>query len=1019
MRAAAARAHASSRAPALTRSPRAPDSTRARPRRRDLHDLLGRVGSEAPVYPLHKLPYGCLGAEEGVGDGVLFASYSALISANKAGERRLDQIVGWAANGEDPASFRGVIALDECHKAKHAATDGRLKPTKTGEAVIELQRRLPNAKLLYVSATAASEVRDLAYMERLGLWGKGGAPFGSFAEFSAEMSGGGMCAMELLAMDLKARGLLACRTLAFSGCSYEVVTAALTQPQRRLYDASADLWGRVLDLFDQAAAASDGCPYAPNGGGGGGNGAAKHVWACHQQFFRQLLNSLKAAHVLAQTEAALAQGYSVVLGLMSTGAARMADAEARLAEAQGGTQLEAVSAPAEILRNLLEKHLPAQQLPEVAARRGALLLELEALGMPPTALDIVVSHFGPDKVAEMTGRKRRLLLLPGGGARAESRAKGGVPLDQVNLHERAAFMRGDKRIAIISEAASAGISLHADLAFPNTQPRMHVTMELAWSAEKQLQQFGRTHRARQAQPPHYKLLVSDVGGEARFAATIAKRLAVLGAITRGDRRGASGASFARFDYDTAHGQRALELLLVAVGDGGLEQRIWEQFRAVYEAKAGQAAAAAAAAPAPPPPPVPGAAPRRAPPPLRHLCQLALARSLTGGGLKARLGEGDARAVHHLRECAGRQRVGHSLGRLLAVVRLVPPGEGGPLRSQRFFDAAAVWLGQMRLCEAGSCRVPDGPERRNVPKFLNRMLGLPFAAQRQLLDVYAALLGALRGYDKVRGTSDDGPRTLAAERVRHRNGPGGRVVHEDALSGAATVLYELEADTGTSWGAALALHDGLAKAAPLSAGPLPAGFYRQRRTGRIALAAPLGAAAAASGRRLPRAYKLTRPYHAGRARAAKGGGEGRPAAAHVHASELRVSAGEQRGRVRAAFPPLSRAPCSPSTRAGQVAARRAERGGRALAGRARGARGRAHGGARRAASACPLLPSARSRASSPSALRAAGGLAALGLADAHLLGRAARAAREPARAAGGQGRRQGRAARAARAGGRRC
>jgi len=37
--------------------------------------------------------------------------------------------------------------------------------------VVEIQRRLPNARVLYVSATGATEAENLCYMTRLGLWG--------------------------------------------------------------------------------------------------------------------------------------------------------------------------------------------------------------------------------------------------------------------------------------------------------------------------------------------------------------------------------------------------------------------------------------------------------------------------------------------------------------------------------------------------------------------------------------------------------------------------------------------------------------------------------------------------------------------------------------------------------------------------------------------------------------------------------------------------------------------------------
>ena len=45
------------------------------------------------------------------------------------------------------------IVFDECHKAKNLCPVGSSKPTKTGSTVLELQRRLPNARIVYASAT--------------------------------------------------------------------------------------------------------------------------------------------------------------------------------------------------------------------------------------------------------------------------------------------------------------------------------------------------------------------------------------------------------------------------------------------------------------------------------------------------------------------------------------------------------------------------------------------------------------------------------------------------------------------------------------------------------------------------------------------------------------------------------------------------------------------------------------------------------------------------------------------------
>ena len=41
--------------------------------------------------------------------------------------------------------------------------------------MVQLQRLLPNARILYVSATGATDPENLLYMTRLGLWGAGTA----------------------------------------------------------------------------------------------------------------------------------------------------------------------------------------------------------------------------------------------------------------------------------------------------------------------------------------------------------------------------------------------------------------------------------------------------------------------------------------------------------------------------------------------------------------------------------------------------------------------------------------------------------------------------------------------------------------------------------------------------------------------------------------------------------------------------------------------------------------------------
>lgn len=147
---------------------------------RDLKDI---GASKIEVHRLNKFKYAKISSSlnNNVKKGVIFSTYSALIgeSNNSAGKykSRLKQLVQWC--GSD---FEGCIVFDECHKAKNLCPVGSSKPTKTGLTALEIQNILPKARVVYASATGASEPRNMAYMVRLGMWGHG-TPFTTFNDF--------------------------------------------------------------------------------------------------------------------------------------------------------------------------------------------------------------------------------------------------------------------------------------------------------------------------------------------------------------------------------------------------------------------------------------------------------------------------------------------------------------------------------------------------------------------------------------------------------------------------------------------------------------------------------------------------------------------------------------------------------------------------------------------------------------------------------------------------------------------
>ncbi|KAM3940780.1 protein strawberry notch homolog 1 isoform 1-T1 [Leptodactylus fuscus] len=703
---------------------------------RDLRDIGAK---NIQVHSLNKFKYGKISSKHNgsVKKGVIFATYSSLIGESQSGGKyktRLKQLLHWC--GED---FDGVIVFDECHKAKNLCPVGSSKPTKTGLAVLELQNKLPKARVVYASATGASEPRNMAYMSRLGIWGEG-TPFREFNDFIQAVERRGVGAMEIVAMDMKLRGMYIARQLSFTGVTFKIEEVPLAHDYVKMYNKSVKLWVLARERFQQAADLIDAEQRMKKSMWG-------QFWSAHQRFFKYLCIASKVKRVVQLAREEIKNGKCVVIGLQSTGEARTLEA----LEEGGGELNDFVSTAKGVLQSLIEKHFPAPDrkklfsllgidlsaqsnhnsprespskdsktkkrkgeelsrdskkprktgglagsssdemdsgsdssdkevesesesfksvssgddeddfnpfrdessgddeddpwlirkehkknkdkkkkkksidpdsiqsallasglgskrpnfssvksvpastapsLPALSSNaissntnasnscvtsqdaveraqqmKKELLDKLDDLAeaLPPNTLDELIDELGgPDNVAEMTGRKGRVVSNDDGSISYESRSELDVPVEILNITEKQRFMDGEKNISIISEAASSGISLQADRRAKNQRRRVHMTLELPWSADRAIQQFGRTHRSNQVTAPEYVFLISELAGEQRFASIVAKRLESLGALTHGDRRATESRDLSRFNFDNKYGRNALEIVMKSI-----------------------------------------------------------------------------------------------------------------------------------------------------------------------------------------------------------------------------------------------------------------------------------------------------------------------------------------------------------------------------------------------------------------------------------------------------------------------
>lgn len=490
---------------------------------------------------------------------------------------RIDQIVKWVG-----ADFDGVIAFDESHLMGNGIAMrgefGTSKPAAQALAGIELQRRLPRARVVYVSATGATEVSNLNYAKRLGLWGEG-TPFAGVDDFISAIQSGGVAAMEVVARDMKSMGLYLSRSLSYHDVTFEKLEHKLTPEQKKNYDTLADAWQRVLNDSNTAMEQA----------GSDNNGRYKgaiysRLFGTELRFFNQVITSMQMPTVLEQMKRDLDEkNGSVVIQIVNTNESQQKRAMEGMANEDMLEDLDLT--PRGMLMEYIEQYFPTQQFEEYTDEDGNvrsrpvydsegrpvenadavqmredLLDRIGGLSFPDAPLDMILKTFGTDRVAEVTGRSKRIVIDRDGQRVLQPRT------DKIVESEVDEFANGKRDILVFSGKGGTGKSYHASNDYKNQKRRYHYVLQAGWRADAAIQGFGRTHRTNQASAPHYWLPSTDIKGQKRFISSIARRLEQLGALTKGQRQTGSQGFFEATDnmegqYATrAWNQIALRLL---------------------------------------------------------------------------------------------------------------------------------------------------------------------------------------------------------------------------------------------------------------------------------------------------------------------------------------------------------------------------------------------------------------------------------------------------------------------------
>ena len=156
--------------------------------------------------------------------------------------------------------------------------------------------------------------------------------------------------MEIVAMEMKHRGMYIARQLSFKDVAFKVDEVSLSPEFVKTYDDSVKMWVQLLHSFTEAEERVE-IDHQMR------RKMWAQFWSAHQRFFKYLCIAAKVQHAVKVATDAVKSGKCVVIGLQSTGEART---NAQIENE--GELSDFVSTAKGVLQTLVDNHFPAPDL---------------------------------------------------------------------------------------------------------------------------------------------------------------------------------------------------------------------------------------------------------------------------------------------------------------------------------------------------------------------------------------------------------------------------------------------------------------------------------------------------------------------------------------------------------------------------------------------------------------------------------------------------------------------------------